>query len=52
MSLTAQSDLQDIIWMMFIVKVVSKLCSAENNTCQSEEASELGHIELLYCLSS
>ena len=26
--------------------------SAENNTCQSEEASELGYIRLLYCLSS
>ena len=35
---------------MFILKIISKLCSAWNNTCQSEEASELGHIGLLYCL--
>ena len=28
------------------------LCSGENNTCQSEETSELGHTGLLYCLSS
>ena len=47
-----QSDLQDTIRMMFISKIISKLCSAKNNTCQSEEASELGHIGLLYCLSS
>ena len=26
--------------------------SAENNTCQSEEASKLGYIRLLFCLSS
>ena len=32
--------------------MISKLCSAENNTCQSEETSELSHTELLYCLSS
>ena len=38
------------ISMMLILKVISKLCSAENNTYQSEEASELGHIGLLYCL--
>ena len=47
-----QLDLQNTIWMMFILKVISKLCSAENNTYQSEEASELGHIGLLYCLLS
>ena len=36
-----QSDLQDTIWMIFILEIISKLRSAENNTCQSEEASEV-----------
>ena len=44
--------LQDTIWIMFALKIISKLCSAKNNVCRSEEASELGHIGLLYCLSS
>ena len=47
-----QMDLQYTIWMMFALKIISKLCSAENNARKSEEASELGHIGLLYCLSS
>ena len=34
-----QSDLQDTIWMMFVLKIISKLCSAENNACESEEAT-------------
>ena len=50
--LVVQSDLQDTIWIMFILKVISKLCSAENDTYHSEEASDLGHIGLLYCLLS
>ena len=33
------NDLQDTMWMIFILKVISKLNSAENNACQSEEAS-------------
>ena len=37
-----QTDLQDTIWMMFVLKINSKLCSAENNARKSEEASELG----------
>ena len=45
-----QSDLQVTIWMIFLLKIISKLCSAENNVCQSEEATELGHFGLLYCL--
>ena len=48
-----QLDLQDPIWMMFVLKIISKLCSAENNECRSEEATKLGHIGLLsliYCL--
>ena len=36
---------------MFL-RMISKLCSAENNICESEETSELGHNGLLYCLSS
>ena len=47
-----QSDLQDTIWMMFVLIIISKLCSAKNNACKNEEASELGHIGLLYYLSS
>ena len=42
-----QLDSQDTIWMMFIWKIISKLCIAENNVCRSEEATELGHIGLL-----
>ena len=38
--------------MILILKVTSKLSSAENDTCQNEEASELSHIGLLYNLSS
>ena len=37
---------------MFILKIISKVCNAENSACQGEETSELGHIGLLYCLSS
>ena len=33
--------------MMFVLKIISKLCSAENNVCRSEEATEVGHIGLL-----
>ena len=47
----AQLDIQDTIWMIFILKIISKLCSAENNICESE-ASEQGHIVLLFCLPS
>ena len=38
--------------MMFTLKLISQLCSAKNNARKNEEASELGHIGLLYCLSS
>ena len=47
-----QPDLQNKIWMMFLLRIISKSCSAENNVCRSEEAIELGHFGLLYCMLS
>ena len=38
--------------MIFLLRIISKSCSAENNVCRSEEATELGHFGLLYRLLS
>ena len=40
------------IWMIFLLRTISKSCSPENNVCRSEEATELGHFGLLYRLLS
>ena len=47
-----QTDLQDTIWMIFVLKMISKLCSAENNAYKSEEATGARSHWAVLCLSS